>query len=111
MASIYDQALRYAAEIELELKNLGVWQSSPPPPEAFLSEEAFFANTLSFPQWIQFVLLDRIRSIVEEPGSFPSTSQVGSYAFREFDGWPEADRLVNLLFAFDSFIENRSEPG
>ena len=109
MAAVHDQALRFASNIELELKRLGAWQSSPPPREAFLSDEPFFSDTLAFTQWIQFVLLDRIRSIAQQEGSFPSRSQVGVRAVREFDGWRQASRLTDLLSAFDAFIEQPSE--
>jgi uncharacterized protein YqcC (DUF446 family) len=105
----YEQAELYADRIELELRRIGAWQSEPPPPEAFESRTAFFGDTMSFYQWLQFVLLDRIRSITDSQGSFPRSSQVAAYAVRELDGVNEAAWLVQLLCQFDRFIDELNE--
>ena len=101
----YEEAAAYASQIEQELRNMGVWQSHAPPPEAFQSTRAFFGDTMSFYQWLQFVLLARVRQIVESRGSFPSKSSVCSYAVRELDGENEASQLIDALRQFDRFIE------
>jgi len=103
----YQTAAGYADRMEQELRAMGVWQAQPLPPEAFQSRRAFFGDTMSFYQWVQFVLLARIREIVAAGGSFPKQSQVGAYAVRELDGENEAAGLVSLLCEFDRFIEGR----
>ena len=105
MAASYDAASEYADLIEQEMRNIGVWSDVRPPAEAFQSTRAFFGDTMSFYQWLQFVLLPRIRAIAAERGTFPGRSQVGSYAVRELDGQDEASELVQLLSRFDKFIE------
>ena len=104
MAS-YDIAASFAERIERELRRLDGWPATPPPESAWQSREAFFADTMTFFQWLQFVLLPRIRQIVTEQGHFPSQSMVGTYAIRELDGFDEASDLVSLLCDFDAFIE------
>jgi uncharacterized protein YqcC (DUF446 family) len=101
----YEKAAGYADQIETELKRIGVWDSEPPPPAAFQSKKAFFGDTMSFYQWVQFVLLARVRDIVAQKGAFPKSSSVGAYAIRELDGQLEAAGLVSLLCEFDQFIE------
>jgi uncharacterized protein YqcC (DUF446 family) len=103
-------AALYAGRIEHELRKLNAWQSEPPPDSAFESQAAFFADTMAFYQWLQFVLLPRIREIAAEKGRFPATSQVGAYAVRELDGVWEASDLVSLLCQFDDFIEGHGHP-
>ena len=100
----YKKAASFADRIEQELRKLNVWQEEPPSDSAFDSEEAFFADTMTFYQWLQFVLLERIREIVEEEGEFPDDSMVGAYAVRELDGISEASDLIQLLSEFDDFI-------
>jgi uncharacterized protein YqcC (DUF446 family) len=102
----YQHAAGYADRIEVELRRIGAWQNQPPPPEAFESTVAFFGDTMSFHQWIQFVLLERIRSVVAEQGNFPRRSQVGVYATRELDCDPDGGPLTSLLNEFDDFIES-----
>lgn len=108
MTEVHLQALAFADRIEAELKSLGAWSETPPTPEAFESRAAFFADTMSFCQWLQFVLLDRIRTIAADEGEFPSRSQVGVYAVRELDGLNEASNLVSLLSWLDALIEGRT---
>jgi uncharacterized protein YqcC (DUF446 family) len=103
-------AARYAERIERELRKLGYWREEPPPREAFDSRRAFFADTMTLFQWLQFVLLPRIREIAESGGAFPAASQVGAYAVRELDGLWEAGELVSLLCAFDAYIEGHGDP-
>jgi uncharacterized protein YqcC (DUF446 family) len=105
MAASYAGASEYADQIEQELRKMNVWQPEPPPESAFQSTRPFFGDTMSFYQWLQFVLLPRIRNIVAQRGTFPGKSQVGSYAIRELDGENEAAELIDLLIRFDRFIE------
>ncbi len=101
----YQRAASYAERIERELRSLGAWQSEALPDAAFDSQQAFFANTMTFYQWLQFVLLERVRQIVEQRGAFPEGSSVGAYAVRELDGHEEAGGLIAALCEFDDFIE------
>ncbi len=106
----YDRAEWFAQRIERELRNLEVWRFEPLPEAAYESNQAFLADTMTFYQWLQFVLLPRIREVIAEKGEFPSRSQVGVYAVRELDGLTEASELVSLLAEFDDFIEGREQP-
>jgi uncharacterized protein YqcC (DUF446 family) len=101
----YQSAASYVDRIERELRSLNVWQSNPPADEAFESETAFFADTMSFYQWLQFVLLPRVQEIVGKRGALPQESSVGAYAVRELDGVDEASGLIQALCEFDEFIE------
>ncbi len=102
----YQAASAHADRIERELRQLNAWQPAPPPDAAFDSKTAFFADTMSFYQWLQFVLLPRVREIIAARGAFPTESSVGAYAVRELDGYHEAADLVEALSEFDEFIES-----
>jgi len=109
-AELRDAVAALADAVELELRGLGRWSAEPPPPEAFENMGAFGGGTMAFEQWIQFVLLPRIREIVRTHGRFPSGSEVGVYAVRALDGDYDADGLCSLLSRLDWIIERRSEP-
>ena len=104
--SSYYWAGKFAERIEQELRKLDVWRIEPLPKSAYESNQAFYSDTMTFFQWLQFVLLARIREIIAEKGEFPAQSQVGAYAVRELDGFTEASDLISLLAEFDSFIES-----
>lgn len=97
----YDAAEAKLAEIEAEMKRIGFWQTEPLPPDKYDFERAFGGDTMAFSQWIQFVLIPRVRELIETRGAFPPESQVAVQAVREFDGLPETERLQSLLREFD----------
>lgn len=93
-----------ADAIEREMRRIGGWQAEPLPEEKYAFKQAFAMDTMAYVQWLQFVFLVRVRGLIESGGSFPSTSQVGVQALREFDGQPEAHDLRDLLCEFDALF-------
>jgi|SRR5579864_8994290 len=102
----YQIITNHADCIEQELRALGAWQTDPLPAAAYQSRQAFFADTMTFYQWLQFVLLPRVREIIGSGGEFPSESSVATYAIRELDGNDDAGALILALSEFDEAIEN-----
>lgn len=100
----YTAVAKNADEIEAELLRLGWWSDMPPTQEAIDQMGAFGQGTMTFANWLQFIFLPRVRELIEERGEFPSESNVGAYAVREFDGQDEASALVSLLIAFDGLF-------
>ncbi|HLP43377.1 MAG TPA: YqcC family protein [Fibrobacteria bacterium] len=89
--------------IELEMKNIGLWNA-----ELNLSEnpkEAFGRESLKFEEWLQAVFLPNLRISVSQ-NKFPTKSQVAIAAIRNFDGLNSADELINLLSQVDDIINN-----
>lgn len=107
---IYSNAAALADSLEAELKRLNRWCGTPLPPEKFEDMGAFGRNTMPFEQWLQFVLIPRIREIVSTAGEFPQTSNVAAYAVRNFDGDPATGHLEDLLYELDQLIESGSTP-
>lgn len=101
---VYKKAANRIDAIEAEMRRIGTWQNQRPCEESFQSRSAFFMDTMPFSTWLTFVFIPRVRDIIAERGEFPTNSQVGVQALREFDGCPEAGELVHLLSQFDSFI-------
>ena len=100
----YAEAAALADRLAAELKQLGRWSETPLPATAYENMGAFGENTMAFEQWIQFVLLDRLREIVRERGPFPPGSQLATYAVRALDGDPESGPLRDLLYAVDTLV-------
>jgi len=102
--NLYLQAEQKIYEIEVEMKRIGYWSPDPLPEEAYGFHKAFAMDTMAFSQWLQFILVPRVRQIIEEKGTFPTQSMVGAQAVREFDGDENASRLVSLLSEFDALF-------
>lgn len=100
---------RHIDAIEAEMKRLNAWQAEPLPDEAYEDMGAFGMNTMTLEQWLQFVLVPRVRQIIEEGGSFPGGSQVAQQAFRNWKVWGDDtdtthDKLLELLRDFDALF-------
>jgi uncharacterized protein YqcC (DUF446 family) len=92
------------ATIKQAMRANGMWQAQPLEPEQYEFRQAFGADTMTFSQWLQFVLVPRIELVLSSRGTFPLSSSVGTKAIREFDGDPRADALVTLLCEFDQLF-------
>lgn len=102
--SLQQNVARYADEIEGAMRSQGFWQDKALRPEQLNFKQAFGMDTMTFTQWLQFVFLPRVREAIAA-NQFPQSSSVGAQAVREFDGNPDADRLVTLLSEFDALFE------
>jgi len=106
MSEVHDEVARHLDAIEAELRTLGWWDTERPSPEAFEFQQAFAIDTMAYAQWLVFVFVPNVRAIIDDEGSFPTTSYVGTQAVREFDGQWEANELTSLLADFDAYIES-----
>ncbi|HRI78066.1 MAG TPA: YqcC family protein [Cyclobacteriaceae bacterium] len=105
---LYKQVSAKAGEIEAELKRLGRWDSQPLPDDRFEDMGAFGSHTMTFEQWIQFVLIPRINGIIANHDEFPSESNLAPYAIRYFDGDPDAENIHQLLYDLDALINGKT---
>jgi uncharacterized protein YqcC (DUF446 family) len=102
------------AQIEAEMKNVGMWQVEPPPPEKLDVQAAFGHDKLSFEQWLQFIFIPRVQEIIAAKGHWPPASEVSVQAFREWEMWGPPgryDHLLELLREFDALFTGASSTG
>jgi len=95
-------------KIEIELRELDVWQHEPLPDEAFESSQPFCLDTMEFTQWLQFVFLDRMKSLVEAGHPLPSASGIAPMAEEHFRGRPESGSgLIRALDDMDRLLSRK----
>jgi uncharacterized protein YqcC (DUF446 family) len=99
----YQQAGNYMDQLEAVMRRENIWPGDKPdgPLEV---KGAFGSENMPFEHWLAWVLIPRVRGIIEEQGSFPGGSQVAAYAVRAFDGHPSAGPVIDLLAQFDQFV-------
>jgi uncharacterized protein YqcC (DUF446 family) len=73
-------------DIEAHLRQLGHWERSPPAAEALASTEPFCIDTLSLPQWLQFVFLPTMYQLLEAGEPLPSRCGITPMAEEYFQG-------------------------
>lgn len=99
----HDAVAVAATHLEAALRSRGWWTVEPPPPERMNFQAAFGADTLAFPEWLQWVLMARIRDGLAG-GGLPSRSEVATFAVREFDGLPDVEPVIEALRDLDDAI-------
>ncbi|CAM3826098.1 YqcC family protein [Xenorhabdus thuongxuanensis] len=93
--SIEKQVLHKLQLIEASMKTVGIWQNYPPKPEAFESTKPFSIDTMSAEEWLQWILIPRMRALIEQKACLPTAFAIAPYfeeAYKE-----EAERFFPLL--------------
>jgi len=72
MGQVHQAIACELADVAQHLQALDLWDSHPPSETALASQEPFCVDTLSFPQWLQFIFLTRMTSLCEQALPLPS---------------------------------------
>lgn len=90
-------------KLEQALRAQGQWQPVPPPLQALASQMPFCYDTLEFNQWLQWVFLPRLNTLVEANAALPSESAIYEYAEEVYQG--AEYNTAEILLAIKSFDE------
>jgi uncharacterized protein YqcC (DUF446 family) len=92
-------------DIEAQLRQLGQWHKVQPSAEALASDLPFCVDTLTFPQWLQFVLLPTLYTMLQEGQMLPERCGVAPMAEEYFRGTGLGiDELVAALVRIDELL-------
>lgn len=100
-------------DIEAELRALRLWEAEPPSPRALASTQPFCFDTLTLPQWLQFVFLPRMHALVAAGAPLPDACGIKPMAEEYFRDAQVPIR--GLLLALDRVdrllsVSRRPEP-
>lgn len=90
-------------DIEAELRRLQLWDSEAPSAAALASTQPFAVDTLTLPQWLQFIFLPRMRALLEGGGVLPERCGIVPIAEEYFRGTTGA--VTTLLKALGEVDE------
>ncbi|EFE96057.1 Domain of uncharacterised function, DUF446 [Serratia odorifera] len=108
--SIQNQVRHDLQAIEQSMRDLALWQVSPPAPEAFSSTEPFCVDSMLAEEWLQWVLLPRMYALLDAGAPLPTRFAITPY-FEEAlkDKQPNCLPLLVLLQRLDNTLNK--EPG
>ena len=88
----------------------GEWATRPPEAEAFMSGEPFCIDTMSFAQWLRYVMLARFNALLEAGAELPKRCHVAPMAEEAFKHKPAVQqaKLVACLEAIDDYLSELS---
>ncbi|MEH6587551.1 MAG: YqcC family protein [Halioglobus sp.] len=97
-------------DIEAQLRQLGMWDKIPPSSQALLSTEPFCVDTLTLPQWLQFIFIPTLYSMLEEQQPLPDRCGIAPMADEFFRGTGLAiDELKVSLERMDELLSGEEE--
>jgi N-acetyl-anhydromuramoyl-L-alanine amidase len=63
--------LNQLQKITKELQKINLWQTMPPNPDAFLSQEPFALDTMQPHEWLQWVFIPRMQALIDAKANLP----------------------------------------
>ena len=97
-------------DIEAQLRQLDLWERIPPSSQALASTEPFCVDTLTLPQWLQFVFIPTVYQMIEDGAPLPERCGIAPMAEEFFRGSGMAtDDLLTALERMDQLLTQHSE--
>lgn len=97
-------------DIEAQLRQLGQWHKARPSAEALASEQPFCVDTLTLPQWLQFIFLPTIYAMLQEGQALPQRCGIAPMAEEYFRGTGlRSTELVAALLRIDELLSQNGE--
>lgn len=100
-----DELSLLLASLEQELRSQGRWDGAPPAAAALCSSVPFAADTLNFDQWLQWIMLPRMRDLLEHRSPLPTDCAVQPMAEAVYGQQdPACTRIVLILGEIDALL-------
>ena len=108
----YQALSRLLDDIEQEMTGLGLWHTQPPPAQAFNSSAPFFADSMAFEHWLQWVLIARFRALIDGQLPLPARCHITPMAEETLAvGQHNVHTLLALLQQLDQLFDDDSTSG
>jgi uncharacterized protein YqcC (DUF446 family) len=92
--------------LEVELRRMQLWDSEPPSERKLASSQPFCIDTLAFPQWLQWLLIPKMRSVLAGECPMPTQSAIYPLAVDCFEHLEDPCALLTLIERFDQLIRD-----
>jgi uncharacterized protein YqcC (DUF446 family) len=97
-------------ELEEELLVLKLWKKNRPTEKALASVEPFAIDTLSFPEWLQFIFIEKISNLLQLGLTLPTAMAIAPMATEYFKMQTiKSDTLIILIKRIDLVINEKSK--
>ncbi len=90
--------------LEAELRRMELWEPDPPNEHMLASKQPFCFDTLALSQWLQWLLIPRMRRILAGDGELPTKSAIYPLAEDCFEHLEDPSSLLTLIERFDRLI-------
>tara|TARA_R110001583_G_scaffold10698_6_gene49136 strand:+ start:5063 stop:5404 length:342 start_codon:yes stop_codon:yes gene_type:complete len=92
-------------ELEGALKALNLWQNKRPSEFALASQMPFAIDTLRFPEWLQFIFIEKMSQRLQLNAPLPSKMSITPMATEYFKSTAiNSDILISVIRRIDALI-------
>ncbi|MCY9845216.1 YqcC family protein [Vibrio caribbeanicus] len=94
------------AELELQMKQVAIWQAEPPNTEYLMSQQPFAMDRLEPSEWLQWVFIEKLRHQMGENLPIPEQFNVSPY-FEQC--WQGDSRYLPILLILKKIDKGEGE--
>ena len=106
--AVHHQLSQALDDLEEALKTSQLWQVETPDQAAMLSQQPFCVDTMSLPQWLRFVFIQRLQALADTGGTMPAKCEVAPavmvYLQQENFGSSDQQRVVKAVERVDYLV-------
>lgn len=105
-----DRLAELLQSLERELRLQGRWDEVAPAPDALQSTQPFAVDTLSFDQWLQWILLPRMHTLLRQQLPLPTDCAMRPMAEEVYPGDDAGGALIiAILGEIDTLLTHRGD--
>lgn len=108
MTDVHIHLASLLIDLEYELRRAQLWGDTPPSASALASSEPFCVDTMDFQDWLQFVFLPRMGTLLANQQALPSQCNIAAMAETVWIATPAAKPVITVLKAFDDSINTHA---
>lgn len=106
--TVHQQLSQALGDLEEALRASQLWQVTAPDPAAMISQQPFCVDTMSLPQWLRFVFIQRLQALADAGGDMPAKCEVAPavavYLQQENIGPHEQQRVIKAVERVDDLV-------
>jgi uncharacterized protein YqcC (DUF446 family) len=97
-------------ELESELKILKLWKKTNPSAQALASTAPFAIDTLSFPEWLQFIFIKKMTQLLQLGAPLPKAMAIAPMATEYFKILAiNSNALITVITHIDMVINENNK--
>lgn len=95
------------ADLELAMQAADLWSNSPPSQQALASQQPFACDTLYFEQWLQFIFIPRMLSMIASEQPLPRDCAILPMAEESLKHKHSVKQVLALIESCDALLSSQ----
>lgn len=106
----YTELADLILELQMAMQEAQVWETKMPSLQALASEQPFCIDTMTFEQWLRYVLIERFKEMIEQQQPLPERCYISPMVEEAFRGLDpsKVKHLMLVCDALDRFLSRTS---